>query len=68
MKNNFKKRISDFFIKIISIKIIIWFGVATVALFMGLLPWVAWLAVSGMCFAARTTEKLLMKYFDRGEN
>jgi len=61
-----KKRVKDFFIKIISVKIIVWFGVATTLLIMQRIPWYAWLVVSGMCFAARTTEKLLMKYLDKG--
>lgn len=64
-----KERIKVFLIKIISVKIIFWFGSATIAFFLGILPWYGWLIVSGMCFAARTTEKLLTKYIQKnGEN
>ena len=63
--NKIITRINDFFIKFISVKIIVWFGAATAAFFTGILPWYGWLIVSGMCFAARTTEKVIMKYLDK---
>ncbi|KPK96017.1 hypothetical protein AMJ80_02435 [bacterium SM23_31] len=59
------KRIKDFFIKLISIKVILWYGSASVLLFMGKITPIVWLIVSGMVFAARTTEKLLTKYIER---
>lgn len=65
--NKISTRIKDFIIKTISVKIIIWFGVATGAFFIGILPWQGWLLVSGLCFASRTTEKVLLKYFSKGE-
>ena len=64
-QNQIIQRIKYFFIKFISIKIIGWFGTATVLLFFHLIPWWGWLIVSGMCFAARTTEKLLTKYIEK---
>jgi len=67
-QNQIIERIKYFFIKLISIKIIGWFGTATVLLFFRLLPWWGWLIVSGMCFAARTTEKLLTKYLESYSN
>jgi hypothetical protein len=65
--NKIRTRIRDFVIKTISVKIIIWFGTATFLLWFQLIPWWGWLVISGMCFATRTTEKLLMKYFSRNE-
>lgn len=60
-----KKRIKDFFIKLISIKVIVWFGSATVLLIIHRISPVMWLLISGMVFAARTTEKIVMKYLER---
>ena len=65
--NKISTRIKDFFIKFISIKVILWFGTATVAFFLEILPWYGWLIVSGMCFAARTTEKILIAYLLKEE-
>lgn len=60
-----KSRIRDFFIKLISIKVIVWFGSATVLLILNRISPVMWLLISGMVFAARTTEKIVLKYLER---
>ena len=59
------KRIHDFFIKLISIKVILWFGSATFLLAFGKIKPIVWLIVSGMVFATRTTEKIIMRYLDK---
>lgn len=60
-----KNRIKMFFVKLISIKVIIWYGSVTVLLFMEKVTPLIWLIVSGMVFAARTTEKIIMKYLEK---
>lgn len=58
-------RIKSLVIKIISIKILLWYIPATVLFAYKILPWYAWLAISGMIFAIRTTEKILLKLADK---
>ena len=71
-KNQIIERIKYFFIKLISVKLIVWLGIITVLLFFSFfmelyfeIIFIGWLIVSGMCFAARTTEKLLTKYIEK---
>ena len=54
-----KDRIKDFFIKLISVKIIVFFSISTLLLWNSKLPWYGWLIAAGFVFAARTTEKLV---------
>ncbi len=54
-----KQRIKDFFIKLISVKILVFFSIATILLWYNKIPWYGWLIASGFVFAARTTEKLV---------
>ena len=58
-------RIKSLIVKTISIKILLWYAPATVLFGMKILPWYAWLAISGMIFAIRTTEKILLKLADK---
>ena len=59
------KRIRDFFIKLVSIKVILWFGSTTYLLVIDKIKPLVWLIVSGMVFATRTTEKIIMRYIDK---
>lgn len=63
-----KERILNFFKKIWSVKILLWYTPATILMFMEKIPWWAWLISAGMIFATRETTKILLAYFKKNED
>lgn len=59
------KRIRDLFIKVISVKVLLWYIPATVLLCYGFIESWQWLLISGLVFVVRFAEKVILKLADK---